>query len=474
MKLLLSTLFISLTLSACTSSDKPAATLSESSIQTSTLNGPKNIIMVVGDGMGPAYTTAYRYFSDNPKTEAIEETVFDRHLVGMASTYPARVSGYVTDSAAAATALATGVKSYNGAIGLDVDKKSVETVLEWAKRQGKKTGVLVTSQINHATPASYLAHNESRRNYNAIADSYIDDGIKADLYLGGGWQYFIRDDRNLVDEFKSAGFHYLDDFQKLSKLPQQKPVLGLFGDIALPWALDDSDKLRLSTMTKAATKHLDEYQGSEQGNDQGYFLLVEASQVDWAGHSNDIAAAMAEMADLATTMEYLEQYVKNNPDTLVVLTADHSTGGFTIAANGKYEWNPEVLRTMTSSPQEIAKQLAQVDITIKAASDLLNFDVTQAEIALLQQAKTQVPQALVKFYALDKAAQNKQGKPNVNKALFVAIKKLIDKRTNSGWTSGGHTAIDVPVFAFGKNNELFHGKIDNTDIAKKIFTLLGK
>jgi alkaline phosphatase len=89
----------------------------------------KNIIMVVSDGMGPAYTTAYRYYNDNPNTVAIEETVFDRHLVGMSSTYPADVSGFVTDSAAAATALSTGVKSYNGAIGVDVNKKPVQTVL---------------------------------------------------------------------------------------------------------------------------------------------------------------------------------------------------------------------------------------------------------------------------------------------------------------------------------------------------------
>ena len=142
MKLLLSTLFISLTLSACTTSNNPEVKTSGASLQASM---PKNIIMVVADGMGPAYTTAYRYYSDNPETEVIEQTVFDRHLVGMASTYPARVSGYVTDSAAAATALATGVKSYNGAIGLDVDKNPVETVLEWAKIQGKKTGVVVTS-----------------------------------------------------------------------------------------------------------------------------------------------------------------------------------------------------------------------------------------------------------------------------------------------------------------------------------------
>lgn len=465
MKKLLSAFFVSLALSACTATEN-TNTKSTDMASASSTNNPKNIIMIVGDGMGPAYTTAYRYFNDNPETKIIEETVFDRLLVGMASTYPAHVSGYVTDSAAAATALATGVKSYNGAIGLDVDKNSVETVLEWAKKQGKKTGVVVTSQVNHATPASYLAHNENRRNYDAIANSYIDDGIKADIILGGGWQYFIRDDRNLVNEFTSAGFHYLDNFQELTTLPPQTPILGLFADIGLPWALDDDNKFRLSVMTTAATKQLE--------NDNGYFLLVEASQVDWAGHGNDIAAAMAEMADLAKTMEYLEQYVKNNPDTLIILTADHSTGGFTIAADGKYEWNPEVLRTMQRSPQKISDYLAIADITIKAASEQLNFTITQAEVMLLQQAKYQASEQLVEFYALDESAQKQQMKPSIENGIYIAIKKLIDKRTNSGWTSSGHTAIDVPVFAFGKHSDMFSGKIDNTDIANNIFTLLGK
>jgi len=466
MNKLLSVTLITLALSACTATENTQLTSVNNVHATNSLNSPKNIIMVVGDGMGPAYTTAYRYFSDNPETKIIEETVFDRHLVGMASTYPARISGFVTDSAAAATALATGVKSYNGAIGVDVNKNPVESVLEWAKKQGKKTGIAVTSQVNHATPASYLTHNENRRNYNAIADSYIDDGINVDVILGGGWQYFIREDRNLVNEFSSAGFHYIDTPQALNTLPQDKPVLGLFSDDGLPWALDDSSKYRLSTMTKAATKQLE--------NDEGYFLLVEASQVDWAGHSNDIAAAMTEMKDLAKTIEYLEQYVKSNPDTLVVLTADHSTGGFTIAADGKYEWNPEVLRTMSRSPQKIAEQLTTTDITIKATSEQLNFEVTQAEVMLLQQAKYQASEQLVKFYALDESAQQQKIKPSIETTLYIAIKKLIDKRTNSGWTSSGHTAVDVPVFAFGKNSEMFSGKIDNTDIAKKIFTLLGK
>jgi alkaline phosphatase len=119
-------------------------------------NMPKNIIMVVGDGMGPAFTTAYRYYNDNPNTPEIEKTVFDRNFTGTSSTHPDPESGYITDSAASATALSTGIKTYNNSIGLDINRLPVETVLEYAKKQGKKTGVVVTVQINHATPASYL------------------------------------------------------------------------------------------------------------------------------------------------------------------------------------------------------------------------------------------------------------------------------------------------------------------------------
>ncbi len=468
MKKLLSSVCISLLLGAFTASKNANAIVDSNTNSIPGANSkPKNIIMVVADGMGPAYTTAYRYYNDNPDTPAIEKTVFDRHLVGMASTYPARVSGYVTDSAAAATALATGVKSYNGAIGVDIDKTPVESVLFWAKKQGKKTGVVVTSQINHATPAAYLTHNESRNNYNAIADSYLDGGINADLYLGGGWQYFLRQERNLVNEFKTAGFHYLDNFQALQQLPVQKPVLGLFSDIGLPWALDDTNKFRLSVMTEAATKQLE--------NAKGYFLLVEASQIDWAGHANDIAAAMAEMADLAKTMQYLEQYVKKNPDTLVVLTADHSTGGLTIAAQGKYEWQPKVIKSMLHSPQKIAAILSTTQMTVATVSKLLNFTISAAELKALQEAKVHGAKLASNYQKLDKKAQQQYPiVPSVKNNLYLAIKVIIDQRTNSGWTTGGHTAVDVPVFALGSNKEMFAGQIDNTDIAKQIFSLLDK
>lgn len=408
---------------------------------------PQNIIMIVGDGMGPAYTSAYRYFSDNPATPQIEQTVFDRLLVGRTTTYPAPVSGYITDSAAAATALATGHKTYNGAIGVDANKKPVQSVLEYAKSIGKSTGLVVTSQINHATPASYASHVESRKMYNEIADQYFDRRINGkfivDVMLGGGWHYFIRANRDLTKEFSSANYQYIDNYHQLSQINNDR-VLGLFADKGLPWALDDKQPQRLKIMTMAAIDRLD-------NNDQGFFLLIEASQIDWAGHSNDIAAAMAEMADLSSTVTWLESYVAQHPNTLVVMTADHSTGGFTIGANDKYEWAPQFIKNLTASPRAIAKAQANTDFDSDKISQQLGFVLTTDEITALRQAHG-----------------------DNNQALYVALKHLIDIRTNTGWTTGGHTGVDVPVFAFGAAKDQFKGQIDLTDIAHTMFKLLGK
>ncbi|QHJ11258.1 Alkaline phosphatase 4 [Paraglaciecola mesophila] len=408
---------------------------------------PKNVIMVVGDGMGPAYTTAYRYFADDKNTLEVEQTVFDRMLVGMASTYPARISGYVTDSAAGATALATGVKSYNGAIAVDVDKKPVSTVLEWAKEQGMKTGIAVTSQINHATPAGYSSHNESRKNYNEIADSYFDrkvaNSFVLDVMLGGGWDYFIRDDRNLVEEFQNVGYQYVDNIAELETADSTQPLLGLFAEQGLNWALDMPPKQRLKTLTQAAVNHLE--------NDQGFFLLVEASQIDWAGHSNDVGAAMFEMQDLAQTMSWLEQYVDAHPDTLLVLTADHSTGGFTIGANKIYRWEPQWLDNLQASPYAIAKRLMAAEKKSALAADLLGFSLNDEEKSMIEAIDTQDEEI-----------------------AYQTVKALLDVRTNTGWTTGGHTGVDVPVFAKGPGSEMFRGMLNNTQVADNIFTLLGQ
>lgn len=399
---------------------------------------PKNIVIMVGDGMGPSYTSAYRYYKDNPDTEEVEQTVFDRLLVGMASTYPASVSGYVTDSAAAATALATGVKSYNGAISVDTQKQPLPTLLEKAKSLGLSTGVAVTSQINHATPAAFLAHNESRKNYDAIALSYLD--TNADVFLGGGQKYFSTE---LLAQFTAKGYQHITRFEDLATITQPK-VLGLFAQVQLPWAIDEKDAKKLSTLTQKALSLLSQ-------NEQGFVLLVEGSLIDWAGHNNDIATAMGEMDEFSNAIEVVEQFVREHPDTLMVITADHNTGGLSIGVDGNYNWNPEILRNISASSDTLALAAITGEQWQADLARGLGFELTEEEIATLNTARMQGAETMA-----------------------VAIRHVIDKRTDTGWTTDGHTGTDVQVFAAGPASELFNGHQDNTDIANKIFSLLPK
>ena len=440
-------------------------------------HSPKNIIIVIADGMGPTYTTAYRLFKDDVTTPLIEPTVFDRHLIGRISTQPAKVSGYVTDSAAAATALFSGIKTFNGAVGIDTQNIPVESIADRAIKKGRKIGVVVTSQVYHATPAAFLSHNKHRSNYAEIADSIIDKGIKVDLLFGGGWKKFIREDRNLVTEFKQAGFHYIDNYRQLNTLPSNKPVLGLFSDSGLPVALDDKNKYRLSALTKATMKHLDTVQyevstGQHKSKpvhhktNNGSLVLIEASQIDWAGHSNDIAMAMTEVDDLAKTVIYLERYVKKNQNSLVILTADHSTGGLSLGAKGDYIWAPEMIRELTLSTQTIAKTLYTSLITEELCETLFKTKLTSLEIDKLRADKLTF---INKRENIDEEIQSK-----VYKAapLYKSVVELINHRTNTAWGTTGHTAVDVPLFAFGHQSHLFRGQLDNTDVAKIIFELL--
>ncbi len=401
---------------------------------------PKNVIYMIGDGMGPAYTTAYRYFKDDPTTKSVEQTVFDTMLTGMARTYPDDHT-VVTDSAASATALSSGHKSYNGAIAVDTDKKPLKTMLEIAKQRGMTTALLATSQINHATPASFAAHNESRNNYDEIANDYIDNKIAGklpvDLMLGGGTKYFIRDDRNLVDEFKAAGYQYGDDIQNLNQITQL-PAIGLYAAKGLPFALDENPT-RLTKLTSKALELLDNQ------NKDGFFVMIEGSQIDWCGHANDIACAMAEMDDFASAIEKAKAYVDKNKDTLLVITADHSTGGLTLGAHGQYKWEAAVVHGVKATAGTITQHLLESD-------DLKSVWNKYTSIAFTPENKIKLEQA----------------KSMGDKALNLAVKSIISDTSFTGWTTGGHTAVDVQVFAYGKGSEQFVGSQNNTDIADKL------
>lgn len=415
---------------------------------------PKNIIYMIGDGMGPAYTTGYRYFKDDKSTKYVERTIFDELFVGLASTSPDDDT-VVTDSAAGATALSTATKSYNGAIAVDTAKKPLTTMLQIAKSKGLTTALVATSQINHATPASFAAHNESRRNYDEIANDYVDvkvDGkLAVDLMLGGGTKYFIRDDRNLVSEFKQAGYQYVDDFDKLESI-KSLPALGLFSDVAFAYAIDQNPT-RLADMAKKTLSLLD------NNKRDGFFVMLEGSQIDWCGHANDIACAMAEMDDFANAIKHAKQYVDQNPDTLLVVTADHSTGGLTLGANGHYSWHTDVIKGVNASITKIAKALMKSDHLLTTWSDKtgIKLDKSQSEQLAMLTAS---------------AKSEKDDEHKEKEALVKHVRQLISDASNTGWTTGGHTAIDVPILAYGKGADAFKGHLDNTEIANQLINYI--
>lgn len=407
----------------------------------------KNVIFLIGDGMGVSYTSAYRYLKDDPSTKFVERTELDKYLVGQQMTYPEDPEQNVTDSASAATAMSAGIKTYNNAIAVDNDGSDVKTVLEAAKEQGKATGLVATSEITHATPASFGAHDESRQNMNAIADDYYDDLIngehKVDVLLGGGTDLLVRKDRNIAEEFKKDGFSYVTDREQLLT-DDNEQVLGLFAERGLPKMIDRTEDIpSLEEMTTSAIERLNK-------DKDGFFLMVEGSQIDWAGHDNDIVAAMSDMEDFEKAFKAAVEFAKKDKHTLVVATADHSTGGYSIGSDGIYNWFSEPIKAAKRTPDFMAQEIANgagVEETLKQYIDL---ELTEGEIQ-----------------SVKKAAETKKAAD-----IDHAIEEIFNERSHTGWTTGGHTGEDVPVYAFGPSSERFAGQIENTDQAKLIFEIL--
>lgn len=442
------------------------------------LEKPKNIIFIISDGMGPEYTSAYRYFKDNPKTDNVETTIFDKLFIGSSSTYSNGTQEhhtrktFVTDSAASATALSTGVKTYNQAVAVDTDDKPLETLMQYAKSIDKTTALVVTSQINHATPASFVTHNTYRYNYEKIADDFFDNRVNghftADLMFGGGQYYFIRPDRNIVKQFEQAGYQYFDSYEQLDNF-DRIPALGLFDDKGIGFAIDNhQQRHRLKHMVNKALSLVGQ-------NPQGFFMLIEASQVDWCGHDNDIACAMHEVDDLAAAVKTVKQYIDNNPDTLMVMTSDHSTGGLSIGANNEYLWDIPSVRLIRQSINQFTQEiLKNADIPIKILwQNHIKIDISKSQLDIIEQTRVEALGIIHKNRNLEEEAINEI---IAEQRIVVsrAIADIIAENTKTGWTSFGHTGGDVNVYSYGHSKQMFNGFQDNVDIGKKLFKLLGK
>ncbi len=277
---------------------------------------PKNIILLIGDGMGLSEVSAVQFFGESTSNFEAFNTI------GLTKTSSAQQ--LVTDSAAAATAFACGMKTHNGAVGVDVDDKPLRNIVDYASNKGMATGIISTSSITHATPASFYAHVDKRKKHQEIAAFLPMSEI--DFAAGGGLQFFDRrdDGKDLVKSLKDNGFEVITD--TLPKTTSAKKQAILLADNAMPKMLEGRGDF-LPDATTLGLEHLSK-------NSNGFFLMVEGSQIDWGGHANDTDYLVSELLDFEKTIGVALAFAAKNKNTLVIVTADHETGGFTLAADG--------------------------------------------------------------------------------------------------------------------------------------------
>lgn len=264
----------------------------------------------------------------------------------------------------------------------------------------------------------------------------MDNQPAFDVLLGGGKEYFDKNPLIKMKLKRNKNLHYVTVFTELN-IKDRRPEIGVFSEKELPYAIDNR---------KPSLRAMRNYTLQKLKNENGFFLLIESSQIDWCGHMNDIICAVNEMKDFSKTVELVKQFVNNHSDSLLVITADHSTGGLTIGSErGKY-WNPSVIDKIHASGEKISKALI-------SSNDITSEWLKYSDVPLNEQQWEEV-----KRY--------KQQNDQLNLRRY--INNLISLTTNTGWTTESHTGEDVPVFAYGEHATMFHGFYDNTEIGIRI------
>lgn len=285
------------------------------SLGVATAQEVKNIIYLIGDGMGLSSVSMMMVES------GYEVTIFDKaDNVALQKTYSA--DNRVTDSAASGTALATGYKTNNTFVGCTPDGVAVESLLDVAKAEGKATGVVVTTYLQHATPAAFYAHTQNRHNYDVITEQLVESSL--DVAIGGGMGFFKEVYKEQVaDVIASNGFSLATEFSQLEAQAGDSRTLALLAD----WEVGANSGSYLADATREALRLLE-----VRGGDNGFVLMVEGSLIDGMGHANDAQAQQLEMQSFMGAVEVAVEYAKAHEGTLVVVTADHETGGLSIVS----------------------------------------------------------------------------------------------------------------------------------------------
>lgn len=492
---------------------------SEPDTETITKSKKKNIIMMVTDGTGPSSFNMARYYNQYINNLQINDTlVIDKYLIGQSRTRSS--DSLITDSAAGATAFSCALKSYNGAIGVDADKNPCFTVLEGLKEKGYKTGLVVTTSLTDATPAAFSAHVSFRSMQDLIASQQLGInttyGIETpvDLMIGGGRCLFLphshddgcrSDELNLVEYARKQGYEVSIDKEGFDKLQLGKnediklPIMSLLAYYNMPYDIDRNE-CKFPSLYEETITALNILSRETADSDEGFFLLVEGSRIDHAGHHNDAHAQVREVLAYDRAFEAVIDFAKNSEvETYVISTSDHETGGVAIgrqitAEYPDYIWYPEILANAKHSGEyinfKIDRYLNEQKRTVGEVKKYIVDDIIVKDLGILDYEGHEVKEILNLLQGNNAKGDEdatfesrvgcggkgcELGTFEVAEASLIVeyLKDMVSRRARIDWSTHGHTAADVNIYGFCNRAEgldllrnRIGGLVENTEIGR--------
>ncbi len=445
----------------------------------------KYVFYFIGDGMGVNQVNATEtYLGALEGRIGIKELCFASFpVVGLVNTQSG--TNGVTDSAAGGTALATGEKTANGALGVKVDKTTaVSSIAQWAHDKGAAVGIGTSVSIDHATPAAFYAHVGYRGEAYKIGTQMIASGF--DFFAGSDFVSPKNPEAGGADLYKQstdAGYTIVKSYKEYQKKARKAEKLILFQSdeankrdrSALPYAIDRTEKdLTLTDITRAGLNFLTK----KQGEKDGFFLMIEGGRIDQACHPNETATFIHETLDMDEAIKVAFEFYQQHPDeTLIIVTADHETGGFAMGS-GSYNLYLDRLRYTRMSMSKLGKELHKLhDKHGENYSWPVVKDFLRENFGFWEHVKLSDSQNA----RLERAFKNiMEGKGKETGTLYQkddelasTVKHILNEQAHTTWGSGGHSNGYVPVFAIGVGAEQFTGRMDNTEIPKRMAKIAG-
>jgi len=428
---------------------------------------PKYVFYLIGDGMGLAQAYATQQYNLALSNGEQDLNFMQFPVRTFVSTYCA--NSLVTDSAAAGTALACGEKTDSHQLGTRPDGSHLTSVAEWAKAKGYGAGVITSVGVNHATPGAFYGKVKDRNDYDIIAGQLIES--KIDFAAGSTFLCTRKSElkpQDWVEKSRAAGIEVFVG-KDAYKTVKGKRVIMLSEKLAsIPYDIDlKPEQTGLVDFTESAIDYL--YTNFKKG----FFLMIEGGSIDGAGHGNDAATCIHEVNAFAKSIDKVLAFYEQHPnETLIIITADHETGGLTMG-HGKYEFHPEVLANAKMSKDALSRELMQMRMSGKEVTwtEVKNFLSENfgfwSKLQMTPAEERQLSQAYKEFF-IDKNSRQEQNMYSTNEQLAVVVIKILEAKAEISWGFEAHSGVPVMVYAKGAKAEAFVKAKDNTDLPKII------